>query len=873
MTVIADILNWSLARPMWQRDALGRLVIGGEVTQDDIDELTKLCEAKHGLVHPGDPAPDPRPLTADDIPAGTSTGTVEMVGLRDVRNVDLLVEGQRLGFNPMGLTVIYGDNASGKSGYARILRCVCRARARGGDIKSNVFEDRPGEPASATVDFRVGGAERSERWEQGQAPPPELGNVSFFDAMCASVQVEATNEVAFTPFGLDLLGKLARLCQEVHKRLDAEAETLRRQIPASIREPQASEGTAVRRQLDALSADSELADFGRLATLTGEDRARIRDLRRALSGNPVALAKEIKVRHGRIAQLRQDVESLAKLVSDECVERIRMLLTDAVAKGQAAKLADKAAFGEQPVPGVGGPVWRELWESARKYSEQVAYPGSAFPVTEPLGADGARCVLCLRPLDEESANRLREFEEFIQRDTRRKAEEAKQSLRAACQPLRTPSLRTRRFSDSLNDVKLEDEQVRDAAWRFLISVRLRRRHVLRCYVTGKWADVQPLPSAPLAQLDRLATGLAAKEAEVLRAAKASDRSKLQAELNELEARQWLAGVLDDVAGEIERRGILRALDQAVRDTSTTAITTKSTALVEQHITSALVKRFAEEVGQLGAGHLQIRLGSAGGRYGEHRFQVVLVGARQDAKVAEVLSEGEFTCIALAGFLAELATAEGYSALVFDDPVCSLDHRWRRRMARRLAAEAATRQVVVFTHSIVFLMELREECAEAGVQRTEGYVRRGARRAGICMEGVPWVAMTVRQRIGYLRNELQAARAVLNRSGYDEYAPRGSSIYGLLRGAWEQATEEILLNSVVLRFGREVQTQRLRLLTDITEADVRQVEKAMKKCSRHMEGHDTPPAANEPVPEPDELAGDIEELTTWVAAMRSDRNRR
>ena len=53
-------------------------------------------------------------------------------------------------------------------------------------------------------------------------------------------------------------------------------------------------------------------------------------------------------------------------------------------------------------------------------------------------------------------------------------------------------------------------------------------------------------------------------------------------------------------------------------------------------------------------------------------------------VGKVLSEGEHRCVALAAFLAELSTIDAQSAIVFDDPVSSLDHLHRDSVAARLA---------------------------------------------------------------------------------------------------------------------------------------------------------------------------------------------
>src|SRR5690606_22425879 len=102
-----------------------------------------------------------------------------------------------------------------------------------------------------------------------------------------------------------------------------------------------------------------------------------------------------------------------------------------------------------------------------------------------------------------------------------------------------------------------------------------------------------------------------------------------------------------------------------------------------------------------------------GAGGQHPYRVALV-ARDDVPPNEVLSEGERTCVALAGFLAELEVAQDESAIILDDPVSSLDHRHRRYVARALIEEARRRQVVLLTHDIVFLLMLTKAARSGGV---------------------------------------------------------------------------------------------------------------------------------------------------------------
>ena len=208
--------------------------------------------------------------------------------------------------------------------------------------------------------------------------------------------------------------------------------------------------------------------------------------------------------------------------------------------------------------------------------------------------------------------------------------------------------------------------------------------------------------------------------------------------------------------------------------------------------------------------------------------------------------------------------------MFDDPVSSLDYRWREGVARRLVQEARIRQVNVFTHDVVFLLLLKQFAEEQGVEQLDQHVRQLSKGAGVCAEELPWVAMPVKRKLGYLKNEGQAADK-LSRAGHQAaYEKEAKYLYGFLREAWERALEEVLLAGVVERFRPGVQTQHIGTITDITLQDCGALVAAMTKCSKWLPGHDQARAARAPVPEPGELKADIEALKSWVGAIRGRR---
>jgi len=129
-------------------------------------------------------------------------------------------------------------------------------------------------------------------------------------------------------------------------------------------------------------------------------------------------------------------------------------------------------------------------------------------------------------------------------------------------------------------------------------------------------------------------------------------------------------------------------------------------------------------------------------------------------------------------------------------------------------------------------------------------------------------MTVGKRLGLLRNELQNAAAILRKGDRATYEQKAEWVYERLRQSWERAVEELLLNEVVVRFSDGVSTQRLRALTDITEADVQLVDTEMSYCSSFV--HDESGAVNAGIPDPPVLEADIKRLDDWVAALRKRR---
>lgn len=180
---------------------------------------------------------------------------------------------------------------------------------------------------------------------------------------------------------------------------------------------------------------------------------------------------------------------------------------------------------------------------------------------------------------------------------------------------------------------------------------------------------------------------------------------------------------------------------------------------------------------------------------------------------------------------------------------------------RLVAEAAKgRQVIVFTHNIVFFNEVISEAAKAGgavplhkvvVRKTEvdGF--------GVVTENAdPWAARDVKARISDLR---ERARLLGEATDLDGEALRRAAkdFYSDLRESWERAVEEVVFRKTVQRLEPAVMTQSLKGVS-VQDEDYKTIYFAMKRASERS-GHDLPAARNIPIPTAAEMAADVEAL--------------
>ncbi len=859
MSILQEILKWSQNLPEWQQDAIARLYIKPDLTSQDFDDIYALLKSKHGITDLN--ARVPTKLTSEQVAAPQVSGRlVQIAAIKNLQNVNALAEDQRLPINPSGLTVIYGENGTGKSGYSRVFKKACRARDQREPIHPNAHK-KPSEisPPQATFELIVEGNPVEVEWTFGKEAPEQLSAIAIFDSHCARAYVDNHGDFAYVPYGLDILEGLVNVCSKLRTMAAKEQEDSKPNIElfATLSNTQ----TQVGKLLTSLSSKTKPEDVEALAKMTESDQERLVILNKTLAEtDPKQKAEILKRQATRFANLSMRIGTAIGLVSDSNIAYLKSLIEKSKIAKQAADLAGKQ-FKETPglLPGTGSEVWKALFEAARIFAVE-SHPGKKFPHLEPESA----CPLCQKPLDLDGVARLEAFEVFYQQAAEKADKAARKSALDAYQAVKQAQLDLAIDEALAKELEESSQKLADDCTNMQKALIDRRSSILDASKPeGDWSVIIGLPLDPRETLDTTKTQLLA-EAKILEdSLDEKAKAVLVNEKTELDARQRLfdlkGAVLDAIAKFVLKEKLIACHAAA----GATAISRKSTELSNTMATKEVADVLNNELKSLNVHELKVVMKpeSPGGKT---RFKLILE-ILGNASAKDILSEGEQRAIAIASFLAEVNLGKGRGGIVFDDPVSSLDHRRRWHVAKRLAEEAKQRQVIVLTHDIYFLCILQQEADAAGIELAAQCIRKAPIGFGVQTDRLPFDAMSTLKRVKSLR-QMHVATAKAHKAGDEEEATRLTrNIYHHLRLAWERGVEEVLFHSSVIRFDEGVSTKRLSCVV-VEDSDFATIEAGMTKSSKFE--HDPAPGAHLPTPHPDELYADIEALETWRKSVES-----
>jgi energy-coupling factor transporter ATP-binding protein EcfA2 len=868
-----DLFKWCQGRPVWQQAMVSMLTGAAELSDEEYDGFRVALKQEHKII-PGTPGAWPT-LTKTHLKSDASTAPVTILGsIGPLKNIDRLAGDQPpLQFAVAGITLIYGANGSGKSGYCRIAKKLCRC-LHDISLRGNVYQPAEVGPREIELAFRVNGqAKQTVTWNDNNEPPPEFGRISVFDSDAAGLYVDNERNIEFLPFELSLLTNFVTAL----KKLEASFEPEQTQLKALVKAPLPSgygENTSVTQALALLIPGGALpkeTELRALAAWTEELEAELQALIAKRTSDPALLLRVTKALMTITGTLSGEVAAAIEAVGPDSVSK---LLADReaarVARAAAKAIAD-GLFDGSAVPNLDNESWRQMLSHARQFALE------AFPAAEaPPLANADVCVLCHQPLQPEAKQRLLKFDEYIAGKANDDAESARKTFAATARRFtqficESPEALAKKL-ESFIDVSPQRKALADRVVAFFGTAIQRGELVASAIRNQDDGGLEALPELDLelvAALDTELASLALLAASYKPTTEQTDEHSADAKrVEELEARKKFSSDIETFVERLANLELLGKTKLCIDACASGPITTYITRMRRQQLTPTLRENFKAEILAFDLQHLPLDLSDRGDA-GKSKVQIGLEVRQKIKRNSDILSEGEKRALALAGFLAEIKEIGAHHGIIIDDPVSSLDHSRIESVAKRLVEEAKTgRQVIIFTHNLVFHHAVRS-AARGMPLREEWIAKHGDGRFGIIDEGQkPWVSLNCKKRLNVINQLL-----TLHRKTYTETDENNRSfvveIYTKLRETWEHSIEEILFAGVIGRFRPEVQTLKLRAAR-IEEEDYQVVLVGMTRCSK-FSGHDQSLETPPDLPKFADILVDIESLTKFVkeSSLRHD----
>lgn len=840
---VSDITEWLSERPQWLQIAVTRLFQQSEFTDKDVSELATLCQQEADGKLPKMTCTFPASAFSLDV-----AGTLRLCSISDVEGVNALAPKKPLEFGKSNITMVYGNNGSGKSGYVRLLKHVCGARETG-TLLRNVYKIGSF-IQKACISFEQNGIRKSHMWS-GHGVCDDLSSVDIFDTSFGKIFVSSEDEVSYEPPVLSFFSSLIIVSEKVASALDAEANRYQSKKPNI---PADKKVTPEGIWYESISAKTTPQDIDKYCAFSSVDETEIQTLQQRLTEQaPAEKAKQLRAQKQHVDTLIQDANKYLEQLSDENLRRIIATKKELILKKTAADTAAEKVFSGSELEGIGSDVWKELWEAARNYSVSTVYKEAEYPNV----SDDSRCVLCHQTLTQETKHRFISFENFVKGEMQKAATDAAKKYETASQTIEAlPTSET--LKARIDATGIPQDEVASQMIDFFAKLQARKDQLPG--IDSEEAISDPLLSPEwIKEANTYSKSLSDLAAKYDEDAKSDNREEIKKKLNSLQTRKWLSENRVAINEEVTRLKLLNQIQEAKKSTNTMALSKKKGELAEILITDAFVQRFNAELKSLGASQLKVELVKTRVPKGKILHKIQLRGASMNG-LADVLSEGENRIVSIAAFLADVTGKGKKAPFIFDDPISSLDQSYEEAVVQRLIGLSQDKQVIVFTHRLSLLGTVKHFAEKMSIKPHVVGIRSAEWGTGEPAP-IPLSQNDIKTALNILMDQRYPIAKKADENGEFEHAEiLLKSICSDFRTLVERSIENDLLCGVVQRFLRPVHTLKLKELAKLKDTDCNFLDSLMTKYSgfEHSQSTESPVE----LPKPDDLLADITSLKEW-----------
>ena len=756
-------------------------------------------------------------------PLGQALGQPEplhLTHISNVRGVNALVQNAHIDFAP-GLTLLFGENGTGKTGYARILKCVAGSRSVV-EILPNINQDDYPLPR-AEIGYHHGDIRHSHEWTGEEAVFP-FTLMSVFDTPSAHLHLDSELGYMYRPASLALFDNVTREVQYIGDAIDSDLKTLKPDTSSLL--VRFDSGSSIYPHIESLGASTNLSELQQFSFVPDNAVDRKEAVEISIAGLKAGtIRQQIALQRGFQRVLTEAVgyASIVENLQVQEYNRTLAILSD-LRRDQVALREN--LFAAAKLPTTPDQTWESFVRSGQSYRRHL----------EGLGVhDNTRCLYCRQLLGNEAVQLIARYGEYLESQIARDIQEQEGTAKELVKRLQEFSLLA--VQDYIVNVDSDTYKAQETPLDRIDTLRsIVDLHAdLQKKLTDEVPIVENIPAGIAETRTAIESWLTDLEDTLKELGNQhSDREtrlrELENELIELKdqlelSRSW--SFIEQIVVSAQRSRKLQAQKLATSNVlrSITILSTKASA---QLTNMNFVQLFSTECAELRTPELELQFF---GKEGSAQRRKTLPS---NHKPSRVFSEGEQKILAIADFMAETRMSDNSVPVIFDDPVSSLDHRRVQEVASRIADLASDHQVVVFTHDIFFatcllgLLEKSDRCAYYRVtdEDGKGTVTRGT---GPRWDTIKNLTAKVNTTIGEAKGLAGEARVTKIRDAYS-----------WIRSWCEVFVEREVLAQVTERYQPNVRmTQLMKIKLSVLGETIETVTSVFDDACRYIDAHSQP----------------------------------
>lgn len=849
-TLESEVKAFAVGLPYWSKYLADKILSGQSITETEIDTAYSFLLEELSL---SQTTTKPHIIISyNSSNVGTHKNDLIFTKLENIEGVNALCENQVIDFSP-NVTVIYGANGSGKTGYVRLLKKAFYSKSPE-EIFPNINLTSGHKSVSATFTFESSSSGFNYNYPS-DASKAEFEQYAIFDGKSVIKHLDYKNEFEFRPSGLAFFGSYTDAIKQVEAKLNT--QLLSKQTTNDFADLFDGE-SEIKTIVQGLSAQTKIEDLKKYIPFSEEDKANKHEIEKkydelflATKGKDKEIQSLEKIK-ALLTENKETIENLNNHFLTTSLEEISKSISDCITKEATAKAEGVESFKSEKILDIGTKEWKDFIISAEQFSKKQKEENIQYP------DDTDSCLLCQQPLSEEARTLISNYWKYIKSVAEQNAKQAQQVLvdyKLLLEKLNfdlfpngntLTDWLTEKHSKLLETLKLTLNEQKKLAQNIILdltSKSINERKEIKT-VTDEYTSIFESIDALIKTYKE---GKQREELEKLLKKKTQllHKEKFNAHFSKFETyvenQKWISK-----AKKLSWAAEKRKITESEKSLSGKYFNQKYVDTFNAECT-ALNGNFGIDISHTGSGGTSFR-------------QLTLKGKNPSA----ILSEGEQKVIAIADFLAEMQLSEINRGIIFDDPVSSLDDTRKKEIAQRLVSESSGKQVVVFTHDLVFVSNLIVNCSEAKISYKCHWVEKHEKGPGqVWLDNTPSHEKEYRNAEPVKKIYIEANKQDCPPADREKFLKQG---FGALRTCYEVLVINDLFSNVVQRYNERVSIDALTKV-NFDESIKNELMDSYAQCCRYMEGHTHSDKYAYQRPEPKNLNEEIQRYETIRKKIR------